>query len=572
METTTARSQAESVKEGSRHLRGSILQELSVEGPFSKETVQILKFHGMYQQQDRDAKKRGEAVHGSMVRVGIPGGVLSAEQYLALDRLADEAGDGTLRVTSRQDVQYHRVQKQDLHALVGTLNRNLLTTLAACGDVVRNVTCCPAPAGDARAEHLQRFARSLSAGLKPATTAYYEIWLDGEKAAAAVPAGETEEPLYGPTYLPRKFKIGLTPPGDNCIDVYSNDVGLVPFYGESGLEDFTVLAGGGLGMSPGAKYTHPRLATPVFSVAPDRLEEMVRAIITIHRDYGNRANRKLARLKYLLDEWGVERFQTEVESRLGRKLAPPRQLEWRSGHDHFGWHEEEGGRFYLGIPVLSGRVADTPALSLRTALREIAERFRTGIRFTPQQNILLTGIGPEDRAAIGEALARHGVVLAEALPPVLRHSMSCPALPTCGQAVTEAERVQPGLLDDILLELATAGLDDAVISVRTTGCANGCARPYTAEIGIVGQSVTLHLEDEVDVSRGDLIAAVRQRVELVAADLGRRRSAHDQPGRLQAKQRAVDLGRRQVQAVAVKDQQLAQQGRSVQAAAAGEHA
>ena len=370
MDARNAPSTAENVKQSSRHLRGSILEELSIDGPFSKETVQILKFHGMYQQQDRDARKQGEALYGSMVRVGAPGGVLTSDQYLALDRLADEAGDGTLRITSRQDAQFHRVHKQDLRTLVRTLNQHCLTTLAACGDVVRNVTCCPAPPADGHSEELQAIARSLSARLRPETAAYYEIWLDGEKAVAATPVKAAEEPLYGAAYLPRKFKIGLTPPGDNCLDVYTNDVGIVPVYGRRGLEGFTVLAGGGLGMSPGAKTTHPRLADPICTVEPEHLEETVAAIVTIHRDYGNRSNRKLARLKYVLDEWGVERFKTELEARVGRTLAPPRPLEWTSGRDHFGWHSHGYGKLYLGIPVLSGRVADDGRVLLRTALRE----------------------------------------------------------------------------------------------------------------------------------------------------------------------------------------------------------
>jgi sulfite reductase (ferredoxin) len=245
-------------------------------------------------------------------------------------------------------------------------------------------------------------------------------------------------------------------------------------------------------MSPGAKATHPRLADPVCTVEPEHLEELVIAMVTIHRDHGNRSNRKFARLKYILEEWGVGRFKAELESRVGRKLAPPEPLHWNSGRDHFGWHAQGAEELYLGIPVLSGRVADEGGVSLRSALREAAESFRAGVRLTPQQNVLLTDIRVEDRENVERLLARRGVRLADSLPPVLRHAMACPAMPTCGLAITEAERAQPALLESIGRELREAGLDDAPVAIRTTGCPNGCARPYTAEIGIVGQSVNLY--------------------------------------------------------------------------------
>jgi sulfite reductase (ferredoxin) len=473
------RSSAERVKEQSRHLRGAILEELALETPnFSKETVQILKFHGVYQQTDRDARKSGVTEYGSMVRVGIPGGAVSADQYLVLDRLADEVGDGGLRITTRQDIQFHRAQKADLRHLISTLNRNLLTTLAACGDVVRNVTCCPAPHADPVRAELQRRALSLSRRLKPKTRAYYEIWIDGEKSAAA----ETEEePLYGAQYLPRKFKIGFAPPGDNCIDVYSNDAGIVPVCRGDAIEAFTLLAGGGLGMSPGARATHPRLADPICTVPPELLEDAVEACVKIHRDYGNRSNRKLARLKYVLEDWGVERFHRELEARLGTKLAGPAALEWNQAADHLGWQRQDDTSFYLGLHVPSGRIKG----SLRECLREIVSNFQPGVRFTCQQNILLTGIPAARRAEIESLLPVEPL-------PVVREALACPALPTCGLAITEAERAMPDILADLERTLSEVGLGGFPVSVRVTGCPNGCARPYTAEIGIVGQSVNLY--------------------------------------------------------------------------------
>jgi len=493
--TAPAASAAEQVKLNSRHLRGQIIEEFALEtDSFSKETVQILKFHGAYQQNDRDARKTGQpAPVGSMVRVGVAGGILTPKQYLALDRMADEAGDGTLRVTSRQDIQFHRVAKTRLRPLIRLLNENLLTTLAACGDAVRNVVCCPAPLGGSWRDATQSQALELSRSLKPATRAYYEIWLDGEKAAAAQPAEAEVEPLYGPAYLPRKFKIGFAAPGDNCIDVYTNDIGIVPLRGADGLEGFTVLAGGGLGVSPGVKATHPRLADPFCTVAPGELLDLVRAIVTVHRDLGNRTNRKLARLKYVIDELGMDRFKAEVEGRLGRKLRDPAPLEWSEGHDHLGWHPQGDGRWFLGVRVHDGRIQDWDGLKLRSALREVISNGVTGVRLTPQQNVLLAGIRAEDRAGIESALKTAGSRFAESLPPVFRHSMACPALPTCGQAVTEAERVSPEILADLDARLREAGLAEEEITVRLTGCSNGCARPLTAEIGLVGQSVNMYI-------------------------------------------------------------------------------
>ncbi|MFB3825879.1 MAG: NADPH-dependent assimilatory sulfite reductase hemoprotein subunit [Bryobacteraceae bacterium] len=472
----------EALKTGSRHLRGSILEELEVDGAFSREAVQILKFHGTYQQNDRDARKTGAiAVPGSMVRVGIPGGILTPAQYLALDGLADTAGDGSMRITSRQDIQFHRVSKTRLRPLIRLLNENLLTTLAACGDVVRNVISCPAPfAGEWRAE-VYRHALDLSRRFKPATRAYYEIWIDGVKTAAAQ-AVEDEEPLYGPAYLPRKFKIGFAAPGDNCIDVYTNDVGIVPLCGEGGLEGFTVLAGGGLGFSPGVRASHPRLADPVCTVDPDQLFDVVRAIVTIHRDFGNRSNRKLARLKYVFEEWGPARFLEELAARVGRTLRAPRPVAWSRGHDHLGWRRQGDGRWFLGVRVLDGRISG----GLRSTLRE-AVPLAGEVRLTAQQNLLLAHI-PEARRRTVERLFAG----AAELPPVLRHSMACPALPTCGQAITEAERVSPEVLRDIQQKLRDAGLGDMAVTVRMTGCPNGCARPATAEIGIIGQSVDMY--------------------------------------------------------------------------------
>lgn len=490
MSQPVQRSSAELVKENSRGLRGNIAEELTNESPqFTKETSQLLKFHGIYPQSDRDARKAGqEPQYGSMVRVQVPGGVLTPGQYLALDRLADEAGDGGLRITTRQDVQFHRVRKSNLKRLERALNENLLRTFAACGDTVRNITCCPAPIQDSVREQLQRHTQELSRRLKPKTRAYYEIWVDGEKAASA----EVDEPLFGSAYLPRKFKIGFAAPGENCIDVYTNDLGIVPVFTGGELRAFTILAGGGMGSSPGVKTSYPKLAEPVCTIEPGDLTAVAEAVVTIHRDYGNRTNRRLARLKYVIDDWGLERFKQEIDARMGKQLAPPAELEWRTAGDHLGWQEQGDGRWFLGIPVSCGRVRDFEDLPLRSALRAAVERFQPGVRVTPQQNILLTGIRPGERPALEELLASFGVRRAEQLPPVIRNALACPALPSCGLAITEAERALPSLAQEITRVLCEMGLADESITVRMTGCPNACARPQTAEIGVVGESVNLY--------------------------------------------------------------------------------
>ncbi len=471
-------SPAEAVKSASRHLRGNVRQELLAPEPvFSKPSVTLLKFHGMYQQDDRDLRKSGDRVHSLMVRVGIPGGRLTAAQYLELDRLADSVGDGTLRITSRQDIQYHYVGKRDLPTLIQALDRIRLSTLAACGDVVRNVTQCAAPLPDARRELAWPYVLELSRGLKPKTNAYCEIWIDGEQAVSL--EEETDE-LYGETYLPRKFKIGFAFEGDNTTDVYSNDLGVVTHFDGTELAGFTILAGGGLGQSNGVKASHPRLADPICFVRPAELLAAAKAIVTIHRDFGNRSNRKLARLKYVLDAWGVERFREELAARLGRPLTPPRELLWNRADDYLGWHRQSDQQWFYGLRVVNGRLAGEQ----RRRVRELIAEHGYEVRLTVQQNLLIAGV--RDRASVDRALQP------SALPPVLHHSMACPALPTCGQALTEAERVLPEIAASIQAAWDRAGLAGEALRVRVTGCPNGCARPYTAEIGIVGQSVDLY--------------------------------------------------------------------------------
>jgi sulfite reductase (ferredoxin) len=484
-------SKVELAKVTSDHLRGSIAEELrQPNAAFSGSSYLLLKFHGTYQQDNRDTrsdrKRRGlDVEHMCMVRVSVPGGVLTAEQYLALDRLCDVVGNGTLRVTSRQGIQFHFVAKEDLPLLIGTLNDHLLTTFGACGDVARNTICCPAPIGGRARGEVSDRVQEVARHFRPASRAYYEIWADDERIVTA--EMPDEEPFYGDAYLPRKFKIGFAAPDENCIDVYANDVGLIPIIEDDVLQAFTVVVGGGMGKSHSNPATFPRLADPLTTVAPAELIDVLEAIVELHRDHGDRADRDHARLKYLVEDWGIDRVRTHLGRRLGRTLSPPEPFTFAEADDHLGWHRQHDGRWFLGTKVDNGRIGDTDAVRMRSALREAITRFRPGVRLTTREDVLLTDLRDADRAELDELLQRHGVIPAEEWVPIRRNSFACPALPTCGLALAESERVMPQLLADLDDALGAIGLSDLDVHVRMTGCPNGCARPYTTEIGIVGR-------------------------------------------------------------------------------------
>ncbi|MBF6593571.1 MAG: NADPH-dependent assimilatory sulfite reductase hemoprotein subunit [Thermaceae bacterium] len=490
-------SRVEHLKMASSRLRGPVETELKNDSDhFSEDGYQILKFHGIYQQDDRDLRKARKAQglgpdYSFMVRVAIPGGVLSPQQYLALDDLADQLGKATLRITTRQAIQYHGIRKGGLKPLMQVLNNNLLTTLSACGDVVRNIVACPAPFVDRNRAEIMRYAKLLSDHLKPQTRSYYELWLDGEKAASAEesePLAVAEsEPLYGDTYLPRKFKIAFAFPGDNCVDVYTQDIGIVPVLDENNhLQGFTLLVGGGLGQSQGAKDTHPVLAKPLTTIRPEQLLEVTTAIVKVQRDHGRRDNRKFSRMKYLIEAWGIEKFRAQVEKYVGYTLPQAERLEWLSGDDHLGWYEQGDGKLFLGLFVENGRVKD----NIRAGIREVVERFGPELRLTPQQNLLFVNLDPSHKAAIEAVLRTHGIALLETIPLVVQQAMACPAMPTCGLAITESERVMPEVIRELAAALERLGLQGGPVPhVRMTGCPNGCARPYSAEIGLVGRSL-----------------------------------------------------------------------------------
>lgn len=497
--STRDRSRLEDIKAGSDHLAGPLHDEvvLDPDPAFSEEAKQVLKFHGIYAQDDRDVRRPRQRAglgkaHSCMVRASIPGGVLTADQYLAADRLADVVRSGSLRITTRQGLQWHFVAHEDLPTLIGSLNDHLVTTLAACGDVARNTMACPAPPREDAQADLQRHAEELARVLRPRTEIYWRLWLDGEVVAgarSAEPVGDLDdaEPLYGATYLPRKFKVGIAAPGDNCVDVHTHDVGLVPTVEGDRVTAFTVLVGGGLGMSHNNDTTYPRLATPLASIAPDDLVDVVTAIVAVQRDHGDRADRTHARMKYLVDDWGLDAFRGEVERRLGWRLPEPDSPSFEDTDDHLGWHQQADGDWFVGVRVPAGRIRDDADTRIRTALRVVAEHFADEVRLTPRQDVLLCGIADDDRDAVDQLLAGYGVAAVDDLAPLERHVLACPALPTCGLALTEAERVMPAITDDLLAELADLGLDDEAVHVRLTGCPNGCARPYSTEVGIVGR-------------------------------------------------------------------------------------
>jgi sulfite reductase (ferredoxin) len=489
MKAKGARSEVETVKQASDGLRGALAAGLADAAPaFSEEGYHLLKFHGIYQGYDRDSattrKQQGlDKEHQFMVRVRIPGGRLTARQYLALDDLADRVANGTLRITTRQSIQFHGVLKRALKETVAATNQALLTTLAACGDVVRTVTTVAAPIRDAAHRRLEQDAQALSAGLLPRTGAYHEIWLDGERVA-----GLDEDALYGDSFLPRKFKIGLALPEDNSVDVLTNDLAIIALYENGILAGYNFALGGGLGMTHNNPATYPRLATPVAFIAPQDLLAAAAAVAKLHRDHGDRSNRRHARLKYLIAERGEAWAKAALEGILGKPLDPPRAMPAFRVKDHLGWHEQGDGKLYLGLPIPSGRILDQPGgAQLRAALRALCKGFGANPILTPQQDVILADIAPGDRAAIETLLDGLGVARAEHLAPVERWALACPALPTCGLALTEAERVRTPLIASIKAELARCGLEDERLSIRITGCPNGCARPYAGDIGIVGR-------------------------------------------------------------------------------------
>lgn len=496
MAGTKKPSGVEGQKEASHRLRGDVAEALSApeaRGGISETAHTLVKFHGFYEQYDRDTatarKQRGDDKEWQfMVRVRPTGGAMTAEQYLVLDALADKYSNSTLRITTRASMQFHGVLRENVKSTIAEVNHALLTTMAACGDVVRQVMASPAPVRDAAHARVLADARMLAAALMPRTRAYHEIFLDEERVAGG---DEEEEPLYGATYLPRKFKIGIAhldeSGGDNSVDVLSNDLGIIAVFEGGVLQGYQVCIGGGQGMTHNRADTYPRIATPVAFIGPDDLLRAAEAVVRYQRDHGDRSDRRRARLKYVLDDRGVDTVRAELAAYWGGPLPAPRDLPTLKMPELLGWHPQGDGRWWIGVPVPSGRIQDADGTALRSAVREIVQRHGADPVFTPQQDLLLTNLPEDARPQVEAVLRAHGVTLAEDITPLARWALACPALPTCGLALTEAERVRGPLLEQIETVLARHGLSDERISLRITGCPNGCARPYSGDIGLVGR-------------------------------------------------------------------------------------
>ncbi|MEH1797208.1 sulfite reductase, ferredoxin dependent [Nostoc sp.] len=502
-------SKVEGIKENSNFLREPVATEILQDTThFTENAVQLLKFHGSYQQDNRDNRTKGqEKDYQFMLRTKNPGGLVPPQLYLALDKIADEYGNHTLRATTRQGFQLHGILKKNLKAAISTIVNNLGSTLGACGDINRNVMAPPAPFKNRpEYQYAWEYAQNIADLLSAQTGAYYEIWLDGEKAISVEENPEVkaarqrngngtiihdnEEPIYGTHYMPRKFKICVTVPGDNSVDLYSQDLTLVVITNKKKqLEGFNIFAGGGLGRTHGKEETFARLADPIGYVAKDDVYNIVKAIVATQRDYGDRTDRRHARLKYLINDWGVDKFRTQVEEYFGKPVEAFKPLPEFKFHDFLGWNEQGDGKLFLGISIDNGRVKDEGSFQLKTALREIVEQFNLPIRLTSNQNLIFYDIEPDSKEAIQDILSRHGVGDDPSkIEPLVRYAMACPALPTCGLAITESERAIPGILERIRALLDKLGLKKEHFVVRMTGCPNGCARPYLAELAFVGSA------------------------------------------------------------------------------------
>jgi len=488
-------SDVERIKVESNYLRGT-LKEVMLE-PISagipEDDNRLMKHHGSYLQDDRDLrnerqKQKLEPAYQFMLRVRAPGGVVTPEQWLVLDGLADKNANGTIKLTTRQSFQFHGILKWNMKDTIQEIHKSLLTTLAACGDVNRNVMCNPNPYQSEIHAVVYEYASLLSEYLLPRTRAYHEIWLDEEKVAGT-PEQEEVEPIYGPTYLPRKFKIGITVPPSNDIDVFSQDLGLIAIVEDGKLIGFNVAIGGGMGSTHGDKATYPQVAKVIGFCKPEKIVELAEKTITIQRDYGNRSLRKNARFKYTVDRLGLETVKEELENRLGWKLDEAKVFHFDHNGDRYGWVKGVGGKWHFTLFVENGRVADFGDYKLKTGLKEIAKIHTGDFRLTPNQNLVIANVSSQKKKQLNELMEQYGLSEGKQYSALRRNSMACVALPTCGLAMAESERYLPGLIDKIDEIVDENGLRDEEITIRMTGCPNGCARPALAEIALIGKAV-----------------------------------------------------------------------------------
>ncbi len=487
-------SPVESIKEESNFLRGTIAKELKDPiDHFDKDNIQLLKFHGTYQQDNRDARaaakgEGGGKAYSMMLRSRIPGGIMTSDQFLAHLDLGDVFGNSTIRLTTRQAIQLHGILKGNLKPTISRINEIGLSTLSACGDVNRNVMCCPAKRADGVHRQMQQLAHDIAMALAPQSRAYYELWLTDEDGEKTLVGGGDVEPLYGPTYLPRKFKMAIGLPEDNCVDLYTNDIGLLAIVRDGQIAGFNVLVGGGMGTTPSAKKTSPLLAKRMAFVTVEQAIDVCKAILRVQRDHGNREDRKIARMKYLVENLGIDRFRDYVEQYFGEKLADCTDDDVHGFDDHIGWQEQGDGLWSYGLNVENGRIYDDDRRQWKTGLRAVCAEFRPELRITAHQSLIICDVKPEQRDRLEQILRDHKIPLSEEISTVRRWSMACVALPTCGLAVTESERALPGIIDQLETPLAKLGLSHERFTIRMTGCPNGCARPYNSDIGLVGKT------------------------------------------------------------------------------------
>ncbi|QBB70014.1 assimilatory sulfite reductase (NADPH) hemoprotein subunit [Pseudolysobacter antarcticus] len=484
-------SAVEIIKSKSRHLRGSLVESLAdpVTGAIADDDTQLIKFHGSYQQDDRDIREERRAqklepAYSFMIRTRLPGGVCTPQQWLALDAIARTYANGTLRLTTRQAFQVHGVIKRHLKTTIAAMNARLIDTIAACGDVNRNVLANANPVETQLHAEVYDWAVKLSEHLLPKTRAYHEIWLDGEKVAGSIEV----EPIYGDTYLPRKFKAAIAVPPYNDVDVYAHDLGFIAIIENGALSGFNVTVGGGMGATHGDAATFPRLADLIGFISPEQLLHVAETVVKVQRDFGDRTLRKHARLKYTIEDRGIEWFRSELEQRLGFALAPARDFEFVHSGDRFGWVQGHDGRWHLTLRIEAGRIADKPGQAWLTGLNAIAQIHHGDFRLTANQNLIIAGIAENERNNIEALLAEHGLDGYRQATPLRLNALACVALPTCALAMAEAERYLPELVTKLEAQLDTHGLREADIRLRITGCPNGCARPYLAEIGLVGKA------------------------------------------------------------------------------------
>ncbi|MBN8738748.1 MAG: sulfite reductase subunit beta [Lysobacterales bacterium 69-70] len=484
-------SAVEKIKTDSRLLRGSLRESLAdpVTGSLREDDQSLIKFHGSYQQDDRDLREERrqqklEPDYSFMIRTRTPGGVTTPQQWLQLDAIATRHASNGLRVTTRQAFQFHGVIKRELKATMAAINASLIDTIAACGDVNRNVLAAANPLLSSVHATVHAQARALSQHFLPRTRAYYEIWLDEELVAGA----DEHEPIYGATYLPRKFKTAFAVPPLNDVDVFANDLGFIAIVENGAVAGYNVAVGGGLGATHGDAVTYPRLADVIGFVTPEQVIAVAEGVVTTQRDWGNRSERKRARLKYTIDDRGLENFKAEVERRAGFALAPARPYAFEHNGDRFGWADSEDGRAQLTLRIEAGRINDRGERRLLSGLRAIAQIHEGDFRLTANQNLVIAGVTPATRAAIDALVAEYGLDLYRDASPLRLNALACVALPTCGLAMAEAERYLPELVTKLEARLQAHDLLDAPIHLRVSGCPNGCSRPYLGEIALIGKA------------------------------------------------------------------------------------